>query len=246
MASRRRTAPSNGKKSLPAEQNQRVQRLARDVVVGLGSTTRAAKALGVSQPYLSQVLSGAHGAGMTLLDGLARYTGKSLDEIRTGCSNVQSFGGTGGTMATWMARVPAGGLPGWPQAEERARSENPDVPAWAWDEARTLAAPRGATATADLAADLAFFAWRHLGVEIRAELEARAREAGSARLRAAPVQQGTKPIRTTPRRGDKLVQSRSDYDVVSGGADGRSGRARQRRCPLPRGDILAARPTNIG
>jgi transcriptional regulator with XRE-family HTH domain len=201
VATRRRPPypPSPGKKSLPDDQNDRVRALARQIVRQLGSTTEAARALGVSQPYLSQVLGGAHGAGVTLLDGLARYTGKSTDEIRSGIVNSSAHA-TSRTMATWMGRVPAGALDGWEGAEEAARRACPEVPAWAWDEARTLATPRGAVATVDLATDLAYFSWRHLGAEVRSALEQSAQQQGAARLRTPP---GAPSVaRRQTRRGD--------------------------------------------
>jgi transcriptional regulator with XRE-family HTH domain len=86
MAARqRKTEPSTGKKSLSPEQAERVRQLLERVVEERFSTkTEAAKALGVSQPFLSQVLKGVHGAGMTVLHGLSRLTGRSIDDLMHG------------------------------------------------------------------------------------------------------------------------------------------------------------------
>ncbi|HEU4411642.1 MAG TPA: helix-turn-helix transcriptional regulator [Polyangiaceae bacterium] len=86
MATRKRQQPpSTGKKSLSPEQAERVREILQKVVEERFSTkTEAAKALGVSQPFLSQVLKGVHGAGMTVLHGLSRLTGRSIDELMHG------------------------------------------------------------------------------------------------------------------------------------------------------------------
>lgn len=72
-------------KSLTPEHNKRL----REIVLKLlaedfgGNQTRAAQALGVTQAYLSQFVDPTrnHGAGPKLINGLAAYTGRSLDDL---------------------------------------------------------------------------------------------------------------------------------------------------------------------
>jgi transcriptional regulator with XRE-family HTH domain len=167
-------------KSLPDEEGARVRQAAQDVVDGAfgGRIGEAAKAMGVSGPYLSQILNGKAGAGFKLLRGLAQVTGVSEADLRLGKKgNRSSAPSEVAGMGAMITKRPASLLDGWDEAVSRARTENPAVPAWAWDEAALLAAPEGAQATPTLVADLAFLAWRHTSAERRQQLEASAMEA---------------------------------------------------------------------
>jgi transcriptional regulator with XRE-family HTH domain len=167
-------------KSLPDEEGAHVRRAAQDVVDGAfgGRIGEAAKAMGVSPPYLSQILNGKAGAGFKLLRGLSQVTGVSEADLRLGkTSNRLPAPSEVAGMGAMITKRPASLLEGWEEAVSQARAENPTVPAWAWDEAALLAAPEGAQATPTLVADLAFLAWRHTSVERRQQLEASALEA---------------------------------------------------------------------
>lgn len=71
-----------GKGTTPA-QADRIRDMVRALIADRfdGSQTRAAKALGVSTPTMSDLLNGNRGPGLQLLDGLRRVTGLSLDAI---------------------------------------------------------------------------------------------------------------------------------------------------------------------
>lgn len=70
-------------KSLRPEQNERLREIVRDLIARnfAGNGTAAAKALGVTQGLVSEFLSGGRGAGPKLIQGLADYTGRSIDDL---------------------------------------------------------------------------------------------------------------------------------------------------------------------
>lgn len=70
-------------KSLRPEQNERLREIVRDLIAKdfKGSATAAAKALGVTQPLVSEFLSGGRGAGPKLIQALADITGRSIDDL---------------------------------------------------------------------------------------------------------------------------------------------------------------------
>lgn len=70
-------------KALKHEQNERLRQIVRDLVDKdfAGNTTAASRALGVTQPLLSELLAGGRGAGPKLIQGLADYTGRSTDDL---------------------------------------------------------------------------------------------------------------------------------------------------------------------
>lgn len=162
------------------ERNERVRLLVRGLVERYGTITAAAKAIGVEQPTLSDLLSKKRGAGIELLDALSRVTRLSLDEIVRGVP----LGAHAGIVAEVLPS--AGSMPGWGDCVLEARATYPDVPAWAWDVAGALVPPPGATATPELAAHLAHLAWRYTGASDRARFESDAQARGLARLPGAP------------------------------------------------------------
>lgn len=57
-------------KALAPERNEALRRIARDVVAEYGDQKRAAAAIGIAQPFLSDFLGGKRGAGTNLIQGL--------------------------------------------------------------------------------------------------------------------------------------------------------------------------------
>lgn len=76
------TSKTRGK-SLSREQNEHLRAVVRELIdkdFG-GVVTRAAVALGVTQPTLTNFLNNALGAGPKLIQGIADYTGRSIDSL---------------------------------------------------------------------------------------------------------------------------------------------------------------------
>jgi transcriptional regulator with XRE-family HTH domain len=74
---------ATGGKSLSLEQNENLRRALKRLVDEEfeGIATRAAKALGVSQPLISGILDGSKGAGPKVIQAIADYTGRSIDDL---------------------------------------------------------------------------------------------------------------------------------------------------------------------
>jgi len=70
-------------KSLRPEQNERLREIVRDVIAKdfSGNATAAARAFGVAQGLVSEFLFGGRGAGPKLIQGLADYTDRSIDDL---------------------------------------------------------------------------------------------------------------------------------------------------------------------
>ena len=70
-------------KSLDPERNEAARAYVRDIVDRdfKGNVTAAARRWHISQPMLSEFLKGSRGAGMKLLEAVARHAGSSIDEI---------------------------------------------------------------------------------------------------------------------------------------------------------------------
>lgn len=70
-------------KSLREDQNKRLRAIVRELVDGefAGSATAAARAFGVAQSMVSEFLAGGRGAGPKLINGIAEYTGRSIDDL---------------------------------------------------------------------------------------------------------------------------------------------------------------------
>jgi transcriptional regulator with XRE-family HTH domain len=66
---------------LTKEQNECVRREVLELRERYGTMAKLARVLRVSQPLISQVLSGKTGAGWKLLNSIARLTRKTTDEI---------------------------------------------------------------------------------------------------------------------------------------------------------------------
>ena len=75
--------PTRHNKSLLASQNDAIRKAARGLITSEfgGTVSRAAKALGLSQAYLAQFLSGERGAGMKLLGALSARLGVPVDTV---------------------------------------------------------------------------------------------------------------------------------------------------------------------
>lgn len=76
----------NGGKSLDGETQARVSELLRAFINDVGGQAAAAKAIGISQGYLSEVLSGNRGGGGKLIRGLAKYRPEIAELMMTGVS----------------------------------------------------------------------------------------------------------------------------------------------------------------
>lgn len=76
-------APRMNSKSLRDEQNERLRGIVRELVAKdfQGHATNAAKAFGVTQSLVSEFLGGGRGAGPKLVNGIASYTGRSIDDL---------------------------------------------------------------------------------------------------------------------------------------------------------------------
>jgi len=77
-------AAKTGGKSLSHEQNDHLRDILRKLIDDEfgGKDTRAARALGVSQPLVSVfVKGGGGGAGPKLIQAIADYTGRSIDDL---------------------------------------------------------------------------------------------------------------------------------------------------------------------
>ena len=109
--------PKNtGKKSLPPVQQEAVKAAIREIVqrdFG-GKVQPFAKAIGVSQGFVSDVLNDKRGPGISLLTALSRFAGKSIEELTGGASAEPP------PHPTLRAALERGGWPTW--AAEAARS----------------------------------------------------------------------------------------------------------------------------
>lgn len=78
-----RYMPPVSARALPREQNERLRVLLREIIAKdfEGGLSRAATKLGVAHATISDVLNGKRGVGQKLLNGLAEYTGRSLDDL---------------------------------------------------------------------------------------------------------------------------------------------------------------------
>lgn len=78
-----RYMPPVSARALPREQNERLRALLREIITKDfdGGLTKAAEKLGVTHATISDVLNGKRGVGQKLLNGMAEYTGRSLDDL---------------------------------------------------------------------------------------------------------------------------------------------------------------------
>lgn len=72
-----------GEKSLGPDANEAVRLLVQEIVDREfeGNRAAAARAIGVSQSFVQELLAGRRGAGNKLLRKLSEYTGRTLDEL---------------------------------------------------------------------------------------------------------------------------------------------------------------------
>lgn len=108
-------------KSLTGAQNEHLRGVVRALVAGDfdGNASKAARAFGVTQSLVSEFLSGARGAGPKLVQGVADYTGSTIDALY----------GRSGTPAA-QRPMALGRHPDWPAARagalRRARTVRPE------------------------------------------------------------------------------------------------------------------------
>jgi hypothetical protein len=117
---RRTMPPMASSKSLTTAQNEHLRGVVRALVAGDfdGNASRAARAFGVTQSLVSEFLGGGRGAGPKLVQGVADYTGASIDALY----------GRAGVPAVQRA-LAVGRHPEWPAARDgalqRARTVRP-------------------------------------------------------------------------------------------------------------------------
>lgn len=118
---RRTIPPMATSKSLTTAQNEHLRGVVRGLVAADfgGNASRAARAFGVTQSLVSEFLSGARGAGPKLVQGVADYTGSSIDQL---------YGRTGTPAAARSGVI--GRHPDWPAVRAgdlaRARTVRPE------------------------------------------------------------------------------------------------------------------------
>lgn len=162
-------------KSFSDEENARIRAAAQVLLDRYGTMTALGRVLGVSQPTVSTFLRAVapDGAGVQLAEAVARETGVTLDELRSGRRGEAQPAGT----------VPCfGDLPGWAEAEAEAREKfGRRLPAYAWQVARSM---MGAQAPAKIDAVTVFgltsSLWEMMGDDVRAEALRRQAEAEMA------------------------------------------------------------------
>lgn len=111
-----------GGKSLPTEERDRVVGMLREIRDAYfdGSVSKMAKAFGMAQPTISEVLNGNAGPGQKLLKAMSKYTTQPL--IQIGDAIVEPID---------PALASAFQMGSWPQdAKEAARSNRQYVGAW--------------------------------------------------------------------------------------------------------------------
>lgn len=114
-----RLMPSS--KSLTTAQNEHLRGVVRRLVAEdfEGNASRAARSFGITQSLVSEFLSGARGAGPKLVQGVADYTGLTIDALY----------GRSGTPAP-PRPLTLGRHPDWPEARagalRRARTVRPE------------------------------------------------------------------------------------------------------------------------
>lgn len=83
--------PNSGGKSLDTQVQAKVTELLRSFINDVGGQSLAAKKLGISQGYLSEVLSGNRGGGGKLIRGLAKYRPEIAELLVTGVSRATTL-----------------------------------------------------------------------------------------------------------------------------------------------------------
>lgn len=120
-------------KTIGPDRNEAVRRFVREQIRDVfdGNQKAAAKAYGVTPSALSELLSDKRGAGMKLLDGIAKSTGKSVDEIVGGPAHAPQP-----VRTVYAERYPMfRNSPGWSEALAEARKARPFYPDYAWNAA---------------------------------------------------------------------------------------------------------------
>lgn len=81
-----RVMPNHGEKSLDPVTQAKITDMLRSFIGEMGGQSAAAKALGVSQGYLSEFLGGKRGGGQKLIRGLGKYRPEIVELFLTGTS----------------------------------------------------------------------------------------------------------------------------------------------------------------
>lgn len=178
-------------------QNAYARERAKVLRAGYSSTTAMAKALGVSQPTLSNFLNGENGAGFQLGPALAHALGITEEELFSDPTSTQA------------AKPVLGNLPGAQEALAVARKREPFFPPFAWEDAlqtSPLIAPPRATPEALIYA-------ARLALELRrataTDEEEAVRVDDEESQRGARQAEGEKRVREAAARGEKLSLSKA-------------------------------------
>lgn len=108
-------------KTFGPDGDARVRAALRRLIAEMGTQTAVAKALGVSQPAVSAVLSSKSNAGPRLAQRLASHFGLTLDQLTQGHDDPKL------PPETWAR------LPWWDATLAHARQLYPSVTAAAWE-----------------------------------------------------------------------------------------------------------------
>lgn len=138
-------------KSLTVEQNIRVRAEVKKLLEQYGSQGALAKELGLTQAGLSAFINEKNGAGMQLVDAVARKLRTTRDQLLDGEPAQTTRGPT------------VADLPGWATAFAKAR-EFSTRPQWVWQKTSALAdlaPPNDGEVTVDWILELAAFVHRN-------------------------------------------------------------------------------------
>ena len=189
-------------KALEPGQNERLRALLTDIVNRdfKGNKTHAAKGLGVSQSFVTEVMAGHRGAGNTLINALADYTGKSTDELRGRTRPRADDVGEG----TGIGRVE-----GWEAAAEECVAQNPWVQPWM---IRSAARVSGVDAPSPMTAAYVLEAVQFI-------LRARAIRENAAAARKPTEAAIQKHVRDAGRRATKAKANKTGMLPLDGAAE---------------------------
>lgn len=145
--------------ALSEQKNERARAFVRRVVDEdfRSNITAAARSWAVSPTLLSEFLHGKRGTGIKLLDAVAQHAQVTIEAIISGTADAPQRAPTEDPHPSF------GRMTGWPTAEERARSEAPYVPEWAFLAARQFRGLKPARVSPELVLAAALLALRFGG-----------------------------------------------------------------------------------
>lgn len=161
-------------RSLGTHELDHVREAIRRLIEQEGSQIAAARKLGVSQPTLSNALSGLRPPGVGLARRLADALGLQLDALLSGRPTT--------TREDNLPRLDR--IPGYAEVEAAARARAPYLPAVAWEKTRAMSGAALADLTPELLVGFAS-TWAQVA---------------AGRLRELPPDEGTKPPPVTKKR----------------------------------------------